>query len=153
MDPELPVFGIQTMESLFYNSVAQPRFRTFLLGNFAALALILAGVGVYGVVSYSVAQRTHEIGVRMALGARQIDIIRMVTGQGMVLALTGVTLGMPGAFVTTRFMSSLLFEVSPTDAVIFVSVAALLSLTTFLACYIPAHRASKADPLTSLRYE
>lgn len=153
MDPELPVFGIQTMDGLLYRSVAQPRFRTLLLGNFAAAALILAAVGVYGVVSYTVGQRSHEIGIRMALGAQRADIISMITGRGMLLALIGLAVGIPAAFVATRTISSLLFDVSRADTAIYFAVAAVLSLTALVACYVPAHRASKTDPLTALRYE
>jgi putative ABC transport system permease protein len=153
VDPALEAWNFQTMPQLLSDSVARPRFYTLLLGAFAALALLLAAIGIYGVIAYSVAQRTHEIGVRMALGARQRDVLRLVIGQGMLLTMIGVAIGLGGAYGLTRLMGSLLFEVSVTDPMTFTAVASLLALVALLACYLPARRATKVDPMVALRYE
>jgi putative ABC transport system permease protein len=141
------------MENLLRTSVAQRRFIMMLLGSLSAIALTLAMVGIYGVISFSVSERTQEIGIRMALGARAAHVLRMVLGQGMRVALIGIVIGLGAAFALTRMLSSMLFEVSATDPRTFSIVAALLGGVAFLACYIPARRATKVDPLVALRYE
>jgi putative ABC transport system permease protein len=141
------------MEDVFSASVAGPRFNTLLLGIFGALALLLAVVGVFGVINYSVAQRTHEIGVRIALGAGRRDIFKLVVGHGMALALVGVGIGLGGALALTRLIAGLLYGVSPNDPWTFVAVSLLLAGVALLACYLPARRAMKVDPMVALRCE
>ncbi|MET0623131.1 MAG: ABC transporter permease [Pyrinomonadaceae bacterium] len=153
VDPEQPVANVRTMEERLAESVAQRRFNMTLLGVFACVALVLAGVGVYGVMAYAVARRTHEIGIRVALGAQRGDVVRLVLRQGMWLALAGVGAGLAGAYAVTRLMSGLLYGVSPTDPLTFVGVALLLAAVGLLACLVPARRATKVDPMTALRYE
>jgi len=153
LDGDVPVSNVNTMDQLVAQSVAQRRFGMFLLTGFAALALLLAAIGIYGVISYSVAQRTQEIGVRMALGARTADVLKLVMTNGLKLAAVGLAIGLVGAFLLTRLMARLLFHVGPTDAVTFASVFVGLLLVAFLACYLPARRATKVDPLVALRYE
>jgi putative ABC transport system permease protein len=153
LDHDVAISNVNTMEQLVAQSVAQRRFGMFLVGIFAALALVLAVVGIYGVVSYSVAQRTNEIGVRMALGASTTDVLNLVLKHGMALALIGVAAGLAGAFVVTRLMVAVLFDVKPTDVVTFATVSVGLMLVALLACYVPARRAMKVDPLVALRYE
>jgi putative ABC transport system permease protein len=153
LDRNVPVSNVNTMEELVAQSVAQRRFGMFLVGIFALLALTLAAIGTYGVVSYSVTQRTQEIGVRMALGASTTDVLKMVLRNGMSLALIGVGFGLAGAFGLTRLMSRLLFEVKPTDVTTFALVSVVLMVVALLACYLPARRAMKVDPLEALRYE
>jgi putative ABC transport system permease protein len=153
IDKELAVFNVKTMEEWVSESILLRRFSMLLLGAFAALALLLASVGIYGVIAYTVNQRTHEIGVRMALGAQPADILRMVVRQGMGLTLVGVILGVLGALALTRIMSGLLFEVSPTDPAIFTSISLLLAAVALVACLVPARRATRVDPMIALRYE
>jgi putative ABC transport system permease protein len=153
MDQELPVFSVKTMDEYIAASVAAPRFNTTLLSIFAAVALALTIIGLYGVMSYSVAQRTNEIGIRMALGAQTRDVLRMIVKEGAVMVLLGLALGTVGALLLTRLLSSLLFGVGTKDPVTFIAIAGLLSLTALVACYVPAWRATKVDPLEALRYE
>jgi putative ABC transport system permease protein len=153
VDRNHPILDIMTVEENISNSVAAPRFRVVLLGAFAGLALVLALVGIYGVVSYGVAQRTHEFGVRMALGASQYDVLRQVVGQGLVMAMSGAVLGLAASFALSRVLTNMLYEVHPTDPTTFVSAAILLTCVSLVACYIPARRATKVDPMVALRYE
>jgi putative ABC transport system permease protein len=153
LDSQIPVSGIQSMDDLLAVSVAQERFNMLLLGSFAALAVALAGVGIYGMVAYRVNQRTHEIGVYMALGAQHRDVLRLVMKDGVKLGLLGIVLGLAGAIALTRVMVSLLFEVNPTDPATLVGVALLLAAVAMLACYIPARRALSIHPMTALRRE
>ncbi|HZF41700.1 MAG TPA: ABC transporter permease [Blastocatellia bacterium] len=153
LNKNLPTPKVQTMNERLSDVVAEPRFQTLLLGLFGLMALVLVSAGVYGVVSYSVAQRTHEIGVRMALGAGQGDVLRLVIGQGMKLALAGVAIGLAGALALTRLMKTLLFGVSANDPLTFGSIALLLALVALLACWIPARRATMVNPIVALRRE
>jgi ABC-type antimicrobial peptide transport system permease subunit len=153
MSNQQVIFGAQTMDSLISDSVATRRFSMILLAVFAVLALLLASVGIYGVVSYVVGQRTNEIGIRMALGARQWDILLLILGRGGKLVGLGVAIGLVAAFGVTRLMASLLYGVAATDPPTFVGVAALLTVVALAACYIPARRAGKVDPMAALRYE
>jgi putative ABC transport system permease protein len=153
IDRQVPVTRLRTMNSILSESVAQQRFRSTLLVVFGFTALLLAAVGIYGVMSYSVTQRTKEIGIRIALGAQLNNVRRLVIWNGMTLAIVGITLGLAGAFALTRFLSSLVFEVSSTDPLTFTVIAASLALIALLACYIPARRATRIDPLVALRDE
>jgi putative ABC transport system permease protein len=153
VDKDQPISNIQTMDQLLADSVAQRRFNMLLLGIFACVALILAAVGIFGVMSYSVTQRTHEIGIRMALGAQGSDVLKLVVGQGMSLALIGVALGLLASVIMTRVMSNLLFGVSATDPLTFAGVSLLLTVIALIACYIPARRATRVEPVIALRYE
>jgi putative ABC transport system permease protein len=153
VDPSQPIYAVDPMEKLLRGAVAQRRFVMLLLGSLSAIAVTLAMVGIYGVISFSVGERTQEIGIRLALGARASDVMRMVLSQGMRVALVGVVIGVGAAFALTRLLSGLLFEVSPTDPRTFLVVAGLLSSVALLACYIPARRATKVDPLVALRCE
>ena len=153
LDPEQPIGEVNTMNGLMAKSTARSRFIAILLAVFSVVALVMAAVGIYGVMSYSVQQRTHEIGVRMALGAQQRDVHALVVKQGVLLGVVGVAVGLVASFVLTRLIASLLFEVTATDATTFAGVAAGLFMVTLIACYIPARRATKVDPLVALRYE
>ncbi|HQR35633.1 MAG TPA: ABC transporter permease, partial [Blastocatellia bacterium] len=153
LDRNLPVSNIVSMEHIVADMLWQPRFNLQLIGLFAALALVLAAVGLYGVMSYSVAQRTHEVGLRMALGAGKAEVIKLMVGQGMKLALAGVGLGLLAAFGLTRLMTTLLFGVSATDPLTYAGIALALTLVALLACWIPARRAAKVDPMIALRCE
>jgi putative ABC transport system permease protein len=153
LDPDQPIYNIRTMNEIRAESVAPERLNLTLLSIFAGIALVLAIVGIYGVMSYSVTQRTHEIGIRMAIGAQPRDVFRMVMGQGMMLALIGVGIGLVGAFALTRLMATMLFGVEPTDPATFAAIAVLLTVVALVACYIPGRRATRVDPVISLRYE
>ena len=152
-DPDLPVFSVKTLEEYMSASVAAPRFNTTLLTLFASVALILTIVGLYGVMSYSVAQRTNEIGIRMALGAQTRDVLRLIVGQGFKLVLIGLAIGLVGALALSRLLASLLFGVGAKDPLTFAAVAVVLGTIGVLACYLPARRAARVDPLVALRYE
>ena len=153
MDPSLPVYNLKTMNDVVSKSMVQPRFLALLLATFSGIALFLAAIGIYGVMAYSVAQRTQEIGVRMALGAQPLHVLRLIFGQSLMMLLVGTLIGLAGAFALTRLMSTLLFGVTATDPLTYVSVVGILTFVALLACYIPARRAAKVDPLIALRYE
>src|SRR5690349_2855873 len=153
LDPSLPVYNLWSMNEVVSKSMVQPRFLALLLATFSGIALFLAAIGIYGVMAYSVAQRTQEIGVRMALGARPLHVLRLVFGQSLGMLVIGTVIGLAGAFALTRLMRTLLFEITATDPLTYVTVIGLLTVVALLACYIPARRAAKVDPLIALRYE
>jgi putative ABC transport system permease protein len=151
--PDEPLYDVRTMEERVEASTAPRRLNALLLGVFAALALLLSAVGTYGVIAYSVAQRTRELGIRMALGAERADLLRMVALDGLTLACAGVILGVAAALGLTQFLASMLFSVRPADPLTFASVSVLLVAVALVSSYIPARRATKVDPLVALRYE
>jgi putative ABC transport system permease protein len=153
LDDRLPITRISLMEDLLADSIAQPRFMLLLVTTFAIIAVTLAVIGMYGVISYSVSQRERELGIRMALGAPRVAVRRMVLKQGMVLAVVGTALGLVAASGMTKFLDTLLFEVEPTDPLTFGAVAVGLLSTALLACYVPARRATRVDPMVALRSE
>jgi len=153
IDRNQPISSISTMNQLVEKAVGSRRVALIVLGAFSALALVLAGIGIYGIISYSVAERTKEIGIRMALGAGHQDVIRMILLQGARIASAGLIMGIFAAFGLTRYLATLLFSVSPADPSTFAVVGLVLALVALLACYIPARRALRVDPMTALRYE
>jgi putative ABC transport system permease protein len=153
VDPNIPVTNIRTMDEIFSASIEQQRFAMLLVGLFGAVALALAAIGIYGVMSYSVLQRTHEIGVRMALGAQRTDVLKLILVQGVFISFLGVIVGLAASFALTRVMSTLLFGITPTDTMVFATVAFGIFAIGIVATYMPAWRATKVDPLLALRYE
>jgi predicted permease len=148
-----PVYNVSSMEQLISSSVARRRFLRMVLVIFVGLALTLAAIGIFGVISYSVSQRTHEIGIRMALGAERRDVMKLVVGRGLALALAGVAIGLVAALGSTHFIAGMLYGVGPTDPLTLVAVSLVLTCVALVACYIPARRAAKVDPMVALRYE
>jgi putative ABC transport system permease protein len=153
LDPSVPAQRVGTMAQALAESVAVPRFRSLLLGGFAATALLLAAIGIYGVIAYSVAQRTKEIGVRVALGSTSLGVVRLVLGQGGRLAVVGIALGLAGAAGLTRFLARMLFGIEPFDVVTFAGAALVIGAVAIMACAVPAFRAARVDPVTALRQE
>jgi predicted permease len=153
VDPKLPLANVYTLNFFYTKSIAPTSFTLVMLGIAGAMALFLGAIGLYGVLAYSVSQRIREIGIRMALGAQRSDVMKLFLGQGMLVVLIGLTIGLTGSMALTRFLSSLLFGVTATDPLTFASVAALLGLVALAACHIPARRATRVDPLVALRYE
>jgi putative ABC transport system permease protein len=153
LDPDQPVTAVRTIDELLRRTLSEARFSLLLFGLFAGLALVLAAIGIYGVMATTVTQRRQEIGLRMALGAQKQDVLKLIISQGMILVAIGVGVGLLFAVALTRLMSTLLFEVSPTDPLTLMVITLLLSVVALLACYLPARRATKVDPLVALRYE
>jgi putative ABC transport system permease protein len=153
LDKDVPLSNLRTMDELMTASVAPPKFRTVLVAMFAFVGLLLAAVGLYGVISYAVSERTHELGVRIALGADRGDVVRLVLTEAMLMAGAGILVGLAGAFATTRLMQSLLFGVASTDAATFAGISVLLLVTALVASYVPTRRATRVDPMVALRYE
>jgi ABC-type antimicrobial peptide transport system permease subunit len=153
MDPNLPVYGVQTMKSRLGDTLARARFAAISLGTFAAIALLLALIGIYGVMSYVTSQRVQEFGVRMAMGADKSDLVGLVLRQGVRLVAVALVLGMAAAFALSRVLQGLVFEIGTTDPLTFVGMAVLLAFTALAACWLPARRASRVDPVTAMRRE
>ena len=153
VDPNQPVANVQTLKEIVKKSLSQRRFILALIGGFAGAALLLAAIGLYGVMGYAVSQRTREIGVRMALGARQRDVVSMVIGQGMRIVLIGLAVGMIGAVGLSRLLQGFLFEIKPSDPTTFVAVSFILLAVALFACWLPARRAARVDPMVALRME
>ena len=153
VEPNQSLHNVMTMEQRLANTTTSRRLNTALLGSFAAVALLLAAVGIYGVMSYAVTQRRREIGVRMALGAQKSDVLSLIIHGGLRLTLAGVVIGLIGALALTRYLSSLLFEVKPTDPLTFAVIPLVLGAVALFACWLPARRASRVDPMVALRYE
>ena len=153
VDPDVPVYAVRTMDEVVARSMAERRFALEILGVFAVIALLLASIGIYGVMAYTFSQRTHEIGIRIALGAQRSHILRMALGEGMILVALGLAAGLFGALLLTQFLRSMLYAVKPTDPITFIGIAALLTSVALLACFVPAHRATRVDPLVALREE
>jgi putative ABC transport system permease protein len=153
VDPDQPLYHVATLQQVLSESLAPRRFNTLLLGIFAGIALALATVGIYGVMAFSVTQRTHEIGIRMALGAERGSVLRLIVRQGLRLTLIGVVLGIAGAWALTSFLASFLFGVAPRDPATFAVVSLALVVVSILACYFPVRRATRVDPMVALRYE
>ena len=153
IDPTQPVYGMRTLDQVLSDSIAPRRFNLFVLGSFAVTALLLALIGIYGVIAYSIAQRTHEIGIRMALGAQRTEVVGMVARDGMSIVLTGMVIGFAAAAGLTRLMASLLYDVKPTDLPTFAAVAAALAATALVACWSTALKAALVDPMVALRTE
>jgi len=153
VDHDQPIYNVMTMEQRLSHSIASRRFQALLFGIFATVALVIAAVGIYGVLSYATSQRSHEIGVRIALGAQPLDVLMMILRQGIVVTLTGLAVGLAASLALTRVMKGLLFNVSATDPATFATIALLLAVVALSACYIPARRATKVDPNVALRHE
>ena len=153
LDPELPLSNVRTLEDYVYNNAVQPRLNAALLAVFAGVAALIAAIGVYGILAYSVNQRTREIGLRIALGAQRFGVLRWIAVQGMLVAATGIGVGLVGAYVLNRALASLLFEIRPRDSLTFTAVAGLLLVVSLTACLAPARRASRVDPIVALREE
>src|SRR5919205_331293 len=153
VDRSVPVSNVRTMDHVVSESITQPRFNLFLLGLFSTVAMLLSAAGIYGVTAYTVTQRTHELGIRIALGAQVSDVLKMILGQGMAVIGIGLVLGLAAAFALTRLLRSLLFGVGENDPLTFAAITLVLFMVALIACYVPARRATKVDPLTALRYE
>lgn len=153
VDQDQPVYNLKSMERVLSESISARRFIMWLLGLFAAIALILAAMGIYGVTAYLARQRTRELGIRISLGAQKRDILWLVVGRGVMLILPGITIGLAAGLSLTRFLSSVLFKVSATDPTTLITMSCLLSSVSLLACYLPARRAARLDPMLALRYE
>jgi putative ABC transport system permease protein len=153
IDPELPLSNVRAVEDYVYSNAAQPRLNAVLLAVFSGVAVLIAAIGVYGVLAYSVNQRTREIGLRMALGARDTSVLWWIAGRGMLVAASGIAIGLASAFGLSRLLSTLLFDIQPRDSVTFTAVALLLAAVSLVACLVPARRASRVDPIVALRDE